>query len=107
MTAVLERPSEYLDLFDEELDEIDGGITIGAVTAIVGTAIGTFGATYAAGQVAGERAYYAGLRNSYYQQIKWQVRSAVVGLSSSIGLAGTALGATVMLGFENKFYSMS
>ncbi|KJQ55159.1 hypothetical protein [Microbacterium sp. SA39] len=106
MTAVLERPAGYLDLLDEEFDDIDGGITWGAVAAIVTTAVAAGGATYAVGQAAGERAYHAGLRNSYYQQVKWQVRGTVVGFASSIGLVGTIAGALVMTGFENKFYSM-
>ncbi|KAA0961999.1 hypothetical protein [Microbacterium sp. ANT_H45B] len=108
MTAVLERPAEYLDLLEEEFDDIDGGaITVGAVVGIITAAIATGAALYGAGQVAGERAYYAGLRNSYYQQIKWQVRGGVISFAGSIGLAGAVAGGIVMTGFENKFYSMS
>lgn len=106
MTAVLERPSEYLDLLEEEFDDVDGGIGAGAVIGIIGGAMAIGAGLYGAGQVAGERAYYAGLRNPTYQQIKWQVRTGVIGISSSMGLGGAIAAGIVMTGFENKFYSM-
>lgn len=92
-------PMNYVSVDHEEMEYNHGGVTLTAVLGIIGAVIGTFGATYGAGQVAGERAYYAGLRNSTYQNWKWQIRAAAVSL-------GGALGATFMLGFENKFYSM-
>lgn len=106
MSVVLQRPAESIDLHEGEFDELDGGIGPAAVIGIIGGAMAIGGGLYAAGQVAGERAYHAGLRNSYYQQIKWQVRSGVIGYASSIGLAGSIAGGIVMTGFENKFYSM-
>ena len=88
-------------------DNIDGAIGVGAVVGIIAGAMAAGGGLYGAGQVAGERAYYAGLRNSYHQKIKWQARGGVIAAASSIGLAGAIAGGIVMGGFENKFYSMS
>jgi di/tricarboxylate transporter len=99
MSTVLEMPTRYTDLAPDELDELEGGIGAAAVIGIIGGAMGIGAGFYRAGQIAGERAYRAGLRNGTYQKIKWQVRGAVVGMSP-VG------GAIVMTGFENKFYSL-
>lgn len=98
MTALLEMPVRYNTILEDEFDEIDGGAV--PVLAIIAGAIAVGGGIYAIGQVAGERAYYAGLRNSEYQQVKWGVRGSV------IGMVGLIAGGILMTGFENKFYSM-
>lgn len=101
VSVVLEMPVTYTEVAAEELDDIDGG-AIGTVGAVVGIIVGAWaigGGLYHGGRAAGERAYYAGLRNKTYQKIKWQVRAAVFGMSP-------AGGGFVMAGFENKFYSM-
>lgn len=98
MSAVLEMPVSYVSIADDEFDEVDGGAV--PVIAIIGAVIAAGGAAYTMGQVAGERSYYAGLRNPEYQSIKWSVRGSV------IGFLGVPLGGIFMLGFENKFYSM-
>lgn len=56
-------------------------------------------AIYKAGEVLGQRVYYSGYTNKQYQKDKWKIRISV------IGLAGPIFGVSVMLGFENKFYS--
>ncbi|RWZ52506.1 hypothetical protein ELQ90_00665 [Labedella phragmitis] len=99
MSMVLEMPTTYRDVPNDELDGIDGGIGAIAVIGIIGGALGIGGSLYAGGMAAGERAYHAGLRNKTYQKIKWQVRGAVAGMSP----AGSPF---IMAGFENKFYSM-
>jgi hypothetical protein len=96
---IMEMPASYSVLADEDFDDLEGGIGAAAVIGIIGGAMAIGGGLYHAGQVAGERAYRAGLRNGTYQKIKWQVRGAVFGLSP-------AGGAFIMTGFENKFYSM-
>jgi hypothetical protein len=99
MSMVLELPTAYRDVSSDELDDIEGGIGVPAVLGIITAAIGIGGSLYAGGRVAGERAYYAGLRNKTYQKIKWQVRAGVAGI--------TPVGSPfIMSGFENKFYSM-
>lgn len=100
MSAVLEMPISYTTIDEDEFDDIEGGITAGTVIGIIGAAVAVGGALYGAGQVAGERAYHAGLRNPKYQEIKWTVRTGVL---ASVGLVA---GGIVMSGFENKFYSM-
>jgi hypothetical protein len=85
---------------DEEFDEIEGGIGAAGVIAIIGGAMGIGAGLYTIGQVAGERAFHAGLRNRQYQSIKWSVRAGVN------GFAGPIAGSILMAGFENKFYSM-
>ncbi|MDZ5145944.1 class IIb bacteriocin, lactobin A/cerein 7B family [Microbacterium testaceum] len=99
MTALLEMPADYSIIEENELDEIDGGWVQVAIAA-AGVAIAAGAGIYGAGQVAGERAYYAGLRNPAYQANKWQFRAAAVGLAGVIG------GPILVTGFENKFYSM-
>jgi hypothetical protein len=99
MSVIMEMPTTYSVLADEEFDELEGGIGAGAVIGIIGGAMAIAGGLYHAGQVAGERAYHAGLRNKTYQKIKWQVRVGVAGMSP----AGSPF---IMSGFENKFYSM-
>lgn len=99
MSMILEMPASYGELARDELYEIEGGIGVGAVVGIIGGAMAIGGGLYHAGQIAGERAYHAGLRNKTYQKIKWQVRGAVAGMSP----AGSPF---IMSGFENKFYSM-
>lgn len=92
-------PRNYQEIDNEEMMYLDGGsLTVGAVVGIVSSVIGGFGATYGAGQIIGERVYYSGYTNKQYQKDKWAIRAAVVGLAG-------VLGVTVMLGFENKFYS--
>jgi hypothetical protein len=103
MEAILEKelllPNQYVDVTDQEMEYVDGGVAIATILGIVTAVIAASGATYGAGRVAGERAYYAGLRNSTYQKWKWQIRAAAVGV-------GGVAGGIFMLGFENKFYSM-
>lgn len=70
------------------------------IIAIVGAVIAVGGTYYGMGQAAGERSYWAGLRNAEYQQIKWQVRIAAMAPLGTVG------GQIFMTGFENKFYSM-
>lgn len=100
MSAVMELPASFVDVAEDELDQLEGGIGAGAVIGIIGGAMAIGGGLYAAGQVAGERAYRAGLRNRTYQAIKWSVRSGVN------GLVGPVAAVVIMTGFENKFYSM-
>jgi hypothetical protein len=100
MSAVLEMPISYTTIGEDEFDDIEGGITVGAVVGIIGAAIAVGGAYYAIGQRAGERSYYAGLRNPKYQEIKWGVRAGAIALAGPVG------GPIIMTGFENKFYSM-
>lgn len=64
MTTTIQRPNEYIDLTDDELDDIDGGIAPLVVVGIVTGAKAVGGGLYHVGMVAGQRAYYAGLRNS-------------------------------------------
>ena len=71
------------------------------IFGIVAAAATVGGSIYGAGQWAGERMFHAGLRRAEYQRVKWQVRSAAVGVFS---LAGAPI---FMTGFENKFYSLS
>jgi hypothetical protein len=71
------------------------------IFAIIGAALALGGSYYAMGERAGQRAYYAGLRNAEYQRVKWSVRSLVF---SALGPVGMPI---FMTGFENKFYSMS
>lgn len=97
MSATLELPSGFAPVADDELDTLDGGTP---VIAIVGAVIAAGGAAYGMGQVAGQRSYYAGLRNPEYQTIKWNVRGFV------LGTLGAPLGGVFMIGFENQFYSM-
>jgi len=103
MLAVAEKelvmPKQFIDVSQEEMEYVDGGVAVGTILGIITAVIAVSGATYAAGQVAGERAYYAGLRNSTYQKWKWQIRAAAFAISP-IG------GSIFMVGFENKFYSM-
>lgn len=98
MSATLEMPVRYAPVVEDEFDDVDGGAV--PIIAIVGAVIASIGASYGGGQVAGERAYYAGLRNPEYQEVKWNVRGFV------LGIGGPVLGGAFMLGFENKFYSM-
>lgn len=98
MTATLEMPATYTDIVDADLDELDGGAV--PVLGIIAAVIAGGGAVYTMGQVAGERAYYAGLRNPEWQRVKWSARGTAVGLLGVVG------GGIFMLGFENKFYSM-
>lgn len=101
MSAVLEMPIRYATIVEDEFNDIEGGaIGVGAVVGIITAAIAVGGSYYAIGQVAGERAYYAGLRNPEYQQIKWGVRAGAVAAAGVVG------GPIIMSGFENKFYSM-
>ena len=78
----------------------DAETTAVPIIAIVMAAIAVGGSYYGMGTAAGEKAYYAGLRNPEYQNVKWQVRAAAVGALGVIG------GPVFMTGFENKFYSM-
>ena len=71
------------------------------ILAIIGAAIAVGGSYYAMGERAGQRAYYAGLRNAEYQRVKWQVRGYLVAVFGPVGMP------IFMTGFENKFYSMS
>lgn len=101
MSATLEMPVRYAPVVEDEFDDVDGGaIGIGAVTAIIGAVIGTGAALYRIGEISAERAYGAGLRNDEYQTIKWNVRGF------ALGTLGAPAGGIVMLGFENKFYSL-
>ncbi|MCU1409745.1 MAG: hypothetical protein JWR04_452 [Rhodoglobus sp.] len=100
MSATLEMPVRYAEIGEEEFDEVDGGAAIGAVLAIISGVIGAIGASYATGQIAGERAYYAGLRNPEYQAQKWGIRGYI------LNYGGPVFGGAFALGFENKFYSM-
>ncbi|TWX38708.1 hypothetical protein ES689_08835 [Frigoribacterium sp. ACAM 257] len=70
------------------------------IIAIVMAAIAVGGSYYGMGTAAGEKAYYAGLRNQEYQNVKWKVRTAAMG---ALGVVG---GPIFMTGFENNFYSM-
>jgi lactobin A/cerein 7B family class IIb bacteriocin len=99
MEMTMKMPATYVEMTDEEMMYVDGGsLTAVAVVGIIGGCVGTVVGLYNIGYAGGLRAYYAGLRNANYQNIKWQVRAGVVGL---FGLVG----ATVMVGFENGFYS--
>jgi len=98
MSALLEMPVRYTTILDDEFDDIDGGAV--PVLAIIAAAVAAGGTIYGIGQVAGERAYYAGLRNAEYQDVKWNVRAGV------IGIVGLVPGGILLTGFENKFYSM-
>lgn len=91
-------PKNYQEVAQEEMQYMDGGIALTAVLGIIGGVIAVGGASYATGQAIGERVYYSGYTNRQYQKDKWKIRAAVVGLTG-------VLGVTVMLGFENKFYS--
>ena len=68
--------------------------------AIIAAVIAAGGTAHAMGTEAAKRSYYAGLRNTEYQSIKWNVRAFAV------GLIGPVLGITFMVGFENQFYLM-
>lgn len=84
----------------EEMAYVEGGITIEAICAIVGAVIGAGGATYATGQVCGERLYYAGINSSKkWAKYKWYARVAAMAISPAIG-------GIFMVGLENKLYSM-
>lgn len=96
----LVMPKKFVDVTNEEMEYDSGGIGLTGVLGIIGAAIAVGGATYGAGQVAGERAYHAGLRKSKYSQIKWAVRAGVIGITSPL------IGGILLTGFENKFYSM-
>ena len=103
MLSVAEKelvmPNQFIEVTNEEMEYVDGGIAVGTIVHIVTGVIAVSGSSYGAGRIAGERAYYAGLKNKTYQKWKWRIRAAVVSLSP---VTGTAF----MLGFENKFYSM-
>lgn len=97
MSLTLEMPITYTTIAEDEFDDIDGGVV--PVLAIIGAVVAVGGSLYAMGQVAGERSYYAGLRNSEYQKYKWNYRAGAVAL---LGVGG----AIFMVGFETKFYEM-
>lgn len=69
------------------------------VTGIAGV-IAAGVVAYVVGGVAGERAYYAGVRDPGYEQAQGSVRGA------AFGFLTPPVGAFFILGFENKFYSM-
>lgn len=100
MSATLEMPVRYAPVIEDEFDDVDGGAVVQVVLGIIGGLITAVGASYATGQVAGEKAYYAGLRNDEYQASKWNVRGYI------INYGGPVFGGAFILGFENKFYSM-
>lgn len=92
-------PNHYVALEQEEMMYLEGGdLGISAVLGTVSGVIAMGGAIYGAGTAATTRAYYAGLRNSEYQRIKWQIRAFAVVL-------GHAFGVAFMTGFENAFYA--
>ena len=70
-----------------------------SISAIVALAITIGGASYSTGYVLGERVYYSGYKNSDYQKNKWSIRGAML-------VAFGAIGAIVMLGFENRYYAL-
>ncbi|WP_415748752.1 hypothetical protein [Streptococcus pseudopneumoniae] len=84
-------PNNYVDLEQEEMMYLDGGEPM-SISAIVALAITIGGASYSTGYVLGERVYYSGYKNSDYQKNKWGIRGAI--------------GAIVMLGFENRYYAL-
>lgn len=92
-------PRNYQEVGQEEMQYLEGGFAITELLALATLVIGTVGATYKGGQALGERVYYSGYTNKQYQKDKWKIRAAVV------GLAGPIFGVSVMMGFENKFYS--
>lgn len=95
----LVMPNNYVVLEEEEMMYLDGGdLGLSAVLGIVSGVIAMGGAAYGAGTAAGTRAYYAGLRNSEYQRIKWHIRAFAVA-------TGHVFGAVFMSGFENAFYA--
>jgi len=71
------------------------------IFAIIGAVIAAGGSYYVMGEPAGQRAYYAGLRNAEYQRVKWSVRSFMLSVFGPVGIP------IFMTGFGNKFYSMS
>ena len=104
MQAIIEPellmlPASFEDVHEDEMEYLNGGVAVGPILGIVATVISISGATYGAGKIAGERAYYAGLRNSTYQKWKWQIRGAAIAV-------GSIAGGIFMIGFENQFYSM-
>ncbi|CYV64687.1 TPA: hypothetical protein U1673_000133 [Streptococcus suis] len=95
----LVMPNNYVVLEEEEMMYLDGGeIATATVLGIISAAVAAGGAAYGAGLAAGTRVYYAGLRNSQYQKIKWQVRAAAL-------VVGNVWGGIFMTGFKNAFYA--
>jgi hypothetical protein len=100
--GTLVMPKNFVSVSSDEMEYVDGGsLTVAAVVGIVAGCIGIAIGLNNLGRIAGERAYYAGLRNARYQQIKWAVRAGILGVFGIIG------GALVATGFENAFYSKS
>ncbi|VPE18662.1 Membrane protein [Streptococcus pneumoniae] len=91
-------PNNYVDLEQEEMMYLDGGEPM-SISAIVALAITIGGASYSTGYVLGERVYYSGYKNSDYQKNKWGIRGAMLAVFGAIG-------AVVMLGFENRYYAL-
>lgn len=98
--GALVMPSNYAVMYEDEMIYVDGGITVEGVCAIIGAVIAVGGATYGAGQVCGERLYYAGVNTSKkWKKYKWAARATAISLQP-------ALGSIFMIGLENKLYSM-
>jgi hypothetical protein len=83
-----------------DIESADNDTQVVPVIAIITTVILAGGAAYAMGDKAALRAYHAGLRNGYWQSVKWQARVTAIGLMGPVG------GSIFMTGFENKFYSL-
>lgn len=106
VSAQAATPHHAVSIATEASPDVAPPVEINAETravpilAIIGAVIAVGGTYYGMGQAAGERSYWAGLRNAEYQRVKWQVRLAAMAPLGTVG------GQIFMTGFENKFYSM-
>lgn len=94
-------PMNFVDIDQEEMMYLDGGIAVSTVIGVIAVCIAGQRGIYAAGSAAAQKLYYMGYRNKEYQSQKWFIRAGVV------GMLGVIVGSVLLLGFENKFYSLT
>lgn len=101
MELSLNLPAQYVDIEQEEMMYLDGGLALSAA-AVVKLIISAGGIAYGAAYAVGTRVGWMDTKKgvtSWYNSNKWGIRSALI-----IG-GGLFLGGIALLGFENGLYS--